>query len=185
MVCLAFLTVNCLAYSGIRRSNSWVEKHPNTSYKLIYPWLALYFLANCALLPVGTARFRNIFIFLFYLFYDSLHLTLGIGWVYIWYEDSPSCSESEAKFKFCQEDILYSLLPVICCLLLLVLLISLHNWVLLLHLTKSLRSKLNPSPFVMIGSRIVLGLQDTSHGEQSRSNSTLSKSSTLISYVYP
>ena len=117
--------------------------------------------------------------------YFTTPLTLGIGWVYIWYEDSPSCSESEAKFKFCQEDILYNLLPVICCLLLLVLLISLHNWVLLLHLTKSLRSKLNPSPFVMIGSRIVLGLQDTSHGEQSRSNSTLSKSSTLISYVYP
>ena len=78
-MCLAFLTVNCLAYSGIRRSNSWVEKHPNTSYKLIYPWLALYFLANCALLPVGTARFINILIFVFYLFYDSPHSRYWLG----------------------------------------------------------------------------------------------------------
>ena len=30
---------------------------PNTSYRLIYPWLALHFPANCALLPTGTARF--------------------------------------------------------------------------------------------------------------------------------
>ena len=52
-LCLVFLLVNVLAYSGIIRSNSWVEKHPNTSYRLLYPWLSLYFLANCTLLPIG------------------------------------------------------------------------------------------------------------------------------------
>ena len=52
-LCLVFLVVNILAYSGIVKSNSWVEKHPNTSYKLLYPWICLYFIANCAILPVG------------------------------------------------------------------------------------------------------------------------------------
>ena len=55
-LCLVFLLVNVLAYSGIIRSNSWVEKHPNTSYRLLYPWLSLYFLANCTLLPIGIKR---------------------------------------------------------------------------------------------------------------------------------
>lgn len=103
----------------------------------------------------------------------------------MWYEDSPECSESREQFKLCKDDLLYSVLPVIGSLLLLVLVISLHNWVLILHVTKSMRKKLNPQPFVRIGSRIVLGLQDTSHGDTGTESSTLSKSSTLISYVYP
>ena len=109
----------------------------------------------------------------------------GIGFVYIWYLESPQCSQSEAERELCQDDLLYSVLPGVTCLLLVVLLVSLHNWVLVVHVTKSMRKMLNPEPFVRIGSRIVLGLEDTSHGEQSTNSSTLSKSSTLFSYVYP
>lgn len=69
--------------------------------------------------------------------------------------------------------------------MLLVLVVFLHNWVLVLSITKSLRSKMNPQPFTRIGSRVVLGLLDTSHGEGGGGSSTLSKGSTLVSYVYP
>ena len=109
----------------------------------------------------------------------------GIGFVYIWYLESPPCSQSEDQRTLCQDDLLYTVLPGVASLLLAVLLVSLHNWVLVVHVTKSMRKMLNPEPFVRIGSRIVLGLEDTSHGEQSTNSSTLSKSSTLFSYVYP
>ena len=110
---------------------------------------------------------------------------LGIGFLYLWYLDSPPCSQSEDQRKLCQDDILYSVMPGLPCLLVTVLLVSLHNWVLVVHVTKSMRKMLNPEPFVRIGPRIVLGLEDTSHGELSTNSSTLSKSSTLFSYVYP
>jgi len=57
-LCLLFLLVNSLAYRGIVKSSSWLEQHPNTSYKLLYPWICLYFLANCAVLPLGKESLR-------------------------------------------------------------------------------------------------------------------------------
>ena len=82
-------------------------------------------------------------------------------------------------------DILYLWAPLIGVAVLMVLLVFLHNWVLVLHVVKSLRMKMNPQPFTRIGSRVVLGLLDSSHGDHSGGSSTLSKGSTLVSYVYP
>ena len=48
-----FLIVNIMAYTGILRSGSWHEKHQNKSYKLVYPWIGLYFIANCGIVPIG------------------------------------------------------------------------------------------------------------------------------------
>ena len=97
--------------------------------------------------------------------------------MYEWYE---GCST-----PVCQEDILHSWAPIIGVTTLLLLLVLLHNWFLLLTITKNLRSKMNPQPFTRIGSRVVLGLLDTSHGDAGGGSSTLSKGSTLVSYVYP
>jgi len=149
-----------MAYTGILRSASWHEKHQNKSYKLVYPWICLYFIANCGIMPIG------------------------IGLVYLWYDSAPRCSIENDLLKWCQDDILYFWSPVIGVVLLAVLIISLHNWFLMLHVAKSMKDKLNPQPFVRIGSRIVFGLQPTSHGDDSTQYSTLSKSSTLFSYGY-
>jgi len=104
-------------------------------------------------------------------------LPAGILLVYEWYE---GCSST-----VCQEDILHSWAPIIGVTTLLLLLVLLHNWFLLLTITKNLWSKMNPQPFTRIGSRVVLGLLDTSHGDAGGGSSTLSKGSTLVSYVYP
>merc|ERR1712215_95752 len=161
VICVVFLLVNLLAYSGIARSSSWSNMYPNTSYKLLYPWLILYFILNTVILPAGILL------------------------VYLWYEGSPiTCKPPRPSAGVCQSDILYMWAPIIGVGTLLVLLVFLHNWVLVVHVTRSLKSKLNPQPFTRIGSRVVLGLLDTSHGDRS-GGSTLSRGSTLVSYVYP
>eukprot|EP00092_Neocalanus_flemingeri_P018494 GFUD01020014.1.p1 GENE.GFUD01020014.1~~GFUD01020014.1.p1 ORF type:complete len:228 (-),score=28.60 GFUD01020014.1:98-781(-) len=162
LLCIVFLMANLLAYSGITRTSSWDNLHPSTSYRLLYPWLVLYFILNTGILPTGIAL------------------------VYLWYEASPStCPEPRPSSGVCQEDILNLWAPLIGVATLLVLLVFLHNWVIILHLAKLLRKKMNPQPFTRIGSRVVLGLEDTSHGEHSGGSSTLSKGSTLVSYIYP
>merc|ERR1719153_805525 len=152
LACILFLMVNLLAFSGISRSSSWSNTFPNTSYRMLYPWLLCYFILNSAILPAGILL------------------------VYQWYE---GCTRS-----VCQRNILYSWAPIIGATLVLILIVFLHNWLLLLSITKSLRSKMNPQPFTRIGSRVVLGLLDTSHGDGGGGSSTLSKGSTLVSYVY-
>ena len=110
----------------------------------------------------------------------------GILLVYAWHELSPStCTEPRPSSGLCQSDILHIWAPLIGVVVLLVLVVFLHNWVLIMNVAKSLRKKMNPQPFTRIGSRVVLGLLDTSHGEHSGGSSTLSKGSTLVSYVYP
>ena len=121
---------------------------------------------------------------LLYDMYDKFDCFAGIGLVYLWYDSAPRCSIENDLLKWCQDDILYFWSPVIGVVLLAVLIISLHNWFLMLHVAKSMKDKLNPQPFVRIGSRIVFGLQPTSHGDDSTQYSTLSKSSTLFSYGY-
>merc|ERR1719495_1172170 len=153
LACILFLLVNLLAFSGISRSSSWSNTFPNTSYRMLFPWLFCYFIFNTAILPAGILL------------------------VYQWYE---GCTTS-----VCQRNILYSWAPIIGATLVLILIVFLHNWLLLLSITKSLRSKMNPQPFTRIGSRVVLGLLDTSHGDGGGGSSTLSKGSTLVSYVYP
>jgi len=153
LVCIFFLLVNLLAFSGITRSSSWSNTFPSTSYRMLYPWLLSYFILNTSILPAGILL------------------------VYEWYE---GCST-----PVCQRDILHSWAPIIGVTTLLLLLVLLHNWFLLLTITKNLWSKMNPQPFTRIGSRVVLGLLDTSHGDAGGGSSTLSKGSTLVSYVYP
>ena len=111
---------------------------------------------------------------------------LGISLMFIWYDQAPQCQMEIVDFvqRWCKDDILYFWSPLLGSILLTLLMISLHNWVLLLHVAKSMKEKLNPEPFVRIGSRIVLGLEHTSHRGDSTQFSTLSKSSTLFSYGY-
>ena len=110
----------------------------------------------------------------------------GIILVYLWQEAAPStCTNPRTSSGVCQVDILHLWAPLIGVAVLMVLLVFLHNWVLVFHVVKSLRKKMNPQPFTRIGSRVVLGLLDTSHGDHSGGSSTLSKDSTLVSYVYP
>ena len=110
----------------------------------------------------------------------------GILLVYLWHELSPStCTDPRPSSGVCQPEILHIWAPLIGVAVLLVLVVLLHNWVLVMNVAKSLRKKMNPQPFTRIGSRVVLGLLDTSHGEHSGGSSTLSKGSTLVSYVYP
>ena len=158
LICSLLLLANVLAYSGILRSASWANSFPNTSYRLLYPWLVLYFILNCSILPTS--------IFL----------------VYLWYEVSPSSCTISAP---CKADILYIWAPVFGVAALIILILFLHNWVVIMKLSKSLRQKMNPEPFTRIGSRVVLGLLDTSHEGRSGASSTLSKGSTLVGYVYP
>ena len=54
-----FLIVNIMAYTGILRSGSWHEKHQNKSYKLVYPWICLYFIANCGIVPIGEYTIQS------------------------------------------------------------------------------------------------------------------------------
>jgi len=42
-----------------------------------------------------------------------------------------------------------------------VLVLSLHNWFIILRLASSLKDKMRPTSFTRIGSRVVLGLLDT------------------------
>ena len=106
--------------------------------------------------------------------------------MFIWYDQAPQCQMEIVDFvqRWCKDDILYFWSPLLGSIMLTLLMISLHNWVLLLHVAKSMKEKLNPEPFVRIGSRIVLGLEHTSHRGDSTQFSTLSKSSTLFSYGY-
>ena len=55
LICFLFLSVNILAYKGIVRSGSWLEESQHKSYRLIYPWIILYFLANCGIIPIGKS----------------------------------------------------------------------------------------------------------------------------------
>ena len=174
-----FLLVNILAYSGISWSSSWSNDYPNTSYRLLYPWLTLYFILNTAIIPGG------LFCSVLSLF-PAYPTVPGILLVYLWYEVSPSsCTDPRPSSGVCQSDILYIWAPLIGATTLLVLVLFLHNWVLVMNMTKSLRKKMNPQPFTRIGSRVVLGLLDTSHSDESGGSSTLSKNSSLVSYVYP
>ena len=106
--------------------------------------------------------------------------------MFIWYDQAPKCQLQlqDVVERWCKDDILYFWSPLLGSILLILLVISLHNWILILHVAKSMKEKLNPEPFVRIGSRIVLGLEHTSHGGDSTQFSTLSKSSTLFSYGY-
>merc|ERR1719495_2923747 len=113
LACILFLLVNLLAFSGISRSSSWSNTFPNTSYRMLYPWLVCYSILNIAILPAGILL------------------------VYQWYE---GCNTS-----VCQRAILYSWAPIIGATLALILIVFLHNWLLLLSITKSLRSKMNPT----------------------------------------
>ena len=158
LVSLVFLAVNILALFGIVRSSSWNSNQHYTSHKLVYPWLILYFLANCSFVP------------------------LAISLVYLWFERSPECSNILEDGSYCQDDILYFWSPLIGFSTVVALSICLINWMIMLNVTRSMKNKLNPEPFLRLGSRIVFGLQHTSHSEGSTKYSTLSKNSTLFSY---
>jgi len=66
-----------------------------------------------------------------------------------------------------------------------ILIASLHNWLVLLRLASSLKEKMKPPAFTRIGSRVVLGLLDTSHGDSETKSSTVGRSSTLVGRVTP
>ena len=102
--------------------------------------------------------------------------------VYVWYDRAPDCEDNIFQ-QWCKQDIVYFWSPLIGFLILLILMISLHNWILVVQVAKGMKNKLTPQPFLRIGSRIVLGLEHTSHGDNSTQSSTLSKSSTLFTYM--
>ena len=107
-------------------------------------------------------------------------MLLVILMVFQWYKTSPlDCNDSRPLREPCQSDILYTWSPLIGVSSLLVLTVFLHNWLVVFSLTRNLKDDLNPQPFTRIGSKVVLGLLDTS------GTSTISKGSTLVSYVYP
>ena len=119
----------------------------------------------------------NKFAFLF-----NITFIIEVLWiVYLWYDGAQDCNDD--VFQWCKADILYFWSPLIGFIILLVVIISLHNWILVLHVAKGMKNKLTPKPFLRIGSRIVLGLEPTSHGDNSTQSSTLSKSSTLFTYM--
>ena len=53
LVCVLFLAVNILAYSGLYRFSSVFNKYPRRAYRLIYPWLVTYAIFNMAIIPCG------------------------------------------------------------------------------------------------------------------------------------
>ena len=177
LICFLFLSVNILAYKGIVRSGSWLEESQHKSYRLIYPWIILYFLANCGIIPIGkssTLKSNNIIMNI---------ICFSVMWiVYLWYEGAPGCDENISQ-RWCKQDIVYFWSPLISFMVLLILMTSLHNWILVVQVAKGMKNKLTPQPFLRIGSRIVLGLEHTSHGDNSTQSSTLSKSSTLFTYM--
>ena len=101
--------------------------------------------------------------------------------VYLWYDEAPDCDENILQ-QWCKQEILYFWSPSISFLTFLLLVIFLHNWILVVQVAKGMKKRLTPQPFLRIGSRIVLGLEPTSHGDNSTQSSTLSKSSTLFTY---
>jgi len=161
LVCLVLLTVTLLAYAGLARSDSWSAATPRAAHRLLFPWLGCHALLNCALLPAGILA------------------------LYTWWEAAPACSGTRPGPTACREDIAKVWAPVLGGCLLLLLLILLHSWFLVLHVAAALEKKMNPQPFVRLGSRVVWGLLDTSKGENSSAGGSLSKGSTLVSYVYP
>merc|ERR1712080_744663 len=164
-ICLIFLTVNLLAVSGIVRASSWHNKYPDRAYQLLYPWLFVYFLLNTGILPIGIVL------------------------VYIWYEGAPpTCPAPPSPHwlpPVCQYDILRLWAPLAGVLTVIVLLLSLHNWIIILRLASSLKDKMRPASFTRIGSRVVLGLLDTSHGDYSLTSSSLGVGPSLVGRVTP
>jgi len=169
-ICLIFLTVNLLAVSGIVRASSWHNKYPDRAYQLLYPWLFVYFILNTAILPIGIVL------------------------VYMWYEGAPPvCTlapprppvSSHWLPTVCQGDILRLWAPLAGVLTVIVLVLSLHNWFIILRLASSLKDKMRPTSFTRIGSRVVLGLLDTSHGDHSGSSSSLGRGTSLVGRVTP
>ena len=176
-ICFLFLSVNMLALKGIVRSGSWQEESQSKSYMFIYPWIIFYFVANCGIIPIGKfLSFKTCGI--------KINLTnFAVLWiVYLWYDGAQDCDENKLQ-QWCRQDIVYLWSPLICVMILLFLLLSLHNWILVVQVARGMKKKLTPQPFLRIGSRIVLGLQPTSHGDSSTHSSTLSKSSTLFTYM--
>ncbi len=170
-----------LAYKGIVRSGSWREESQSKSYRFIYPWIVFYFLANCGITPIGNIC---AFISCENLWYYINLENFAVMWVvYLWYDGAPECDEHISK-QWCKQDIVYLWSPLISVIILLSLIISLHNWILVVQVAKGMKNKLTPQPFLRIGSRIVLGLEPTSHGDNSTQSSTLSKSSTLFTYMW-
>jgi len=163
-VCVIFLAVNLLALSGIARASSWHNEYPERAYQLLYPWLTVYFFFNIAILPIGIVL------------------------IYLWHESAPASCEDPPSFgisSICQEDILNLWAPLTAVIAAFTLAVSLHNWLVLLRLASSLKEKMQPPAFTRIGSRVVLGLLDTSHGDSETKSSTVGRSSTLVGRVTP
>lgn len=168
-VCVIFLAVNLLALSGIARASSWHNKYPERAYQLLYPWLVVYFFFNISILPIG--------IVLIYVWYESAPLICG---------NRPSSNlYSFGLNSICREDILNLWAPLTAFFAVFILAVSLHNWLVLLRLASSLKEKMKPPSFTRIGSRVVLGLLDTSHGDSETKSSTVGRSSTLVGRVTP
>jgi len=145
-ISLVFLIVNLMAYSGFVRSSSWSEQKPSRGPKMVYPWLLVYAFLNLILLPVV------------------------IVFLYLWYDKAPE--ECSSTFpSICKSQILSLWVPLVSVASVIILLIFLHNWVVVLRVTLSLRRKLSPLPFTRIGDKIVLGLQHSK--EMERKNTLL------------
>jgi len=141
LVCVIFLGVNLLAYSGLLRSSSWAGEDPTLSYKFLIPWIALYALLILAIPVAG-----------FVLMYYAYHLY---------------CFNLEK----CGENFLYIYSPLVGILVLGLVYGIGHYWVVMIKTYFSIRSKVLLPSWDKIGDRIVLGLADSSTYSPSTSSS--------------
>ena len=110
LLCVIFLMVNISALTGILRSSSWYGKNQRTSHRLVYPWLAVYFIANCAIIPVGECtllipnqNYKKLrFITIFLRYQSNVHL--------VWSSTTVPVTTSRCCWKMVQRR--YSLLLV-------------------------------------------------------------------------